>query len=131
VRPAAARPLVYYVVVDVRLVKIGWTSDLPRRIREIDAHYADPVGPPVTLVAAEPCPSVEIARDLEVRRHDQFATLRVRRREVFTLTATLIDHVDALRAFYRWPPRSLPARDVDYAGVALLRPYERSLSPDR
>ena len=84
-KPAAPRPtpVVYYLRVG-QLIKIGYTSDLPQRLRAY---------PPDTLVlATEPGDM-----SLEQQRHRQFSWHRVAGREWFDPAPPLLRHINSLR----------------------------------
>lgn len=75
-------PVVYYMRLD-RLVKIGWTTDLKRRVSSIA---------PQGVMAIEPG-----GKNIEERRHIEFAALRSHR-EWFWLRDPIAAHIVTIRA---------------------------------
>lgn len=84
---------VYYIQVDER-IKVGFSTDVKRRMRAY---------PPASkLLAVEPGD-----RDLEKRRHRQFAASLAYGREWFTPTQDLREHIDTVLAQHGAPPRHM------------------------
>lgn len=93
--PADGASTVYYVAM-LGFVKIGWTSNLRKRLSNYPASYH--------LLATE---SGDLG--LERRRQMQFAHLHAHRREYFAPAPDLIEHINALRATDGSQPISGPA----------------------
>jgi len=90
--PEPAQPksgFVYYVR-SGGFIKIGWTSDLTKRMKGYP--------PDSVLLAVEPGP-----RQLETRRHKQFAHHRTHGREWYTMAPTLTHHIDSVKAEHGEP----------------------------
>ena len=86
--PAEPTPVVewvYYLMVSPATVKIGTTKSLSQRLMGLrtDAQY---------VVAIE-----RGSRDIERKRHQQFATDRIGRRENFHLSDRLKRHIESLQ----------------------------------
>lgn len=80
----AERSVVYYVQTG-RYIKIGFTSDLKRRLSELRLHET-------AVLAAEPG-----GRKLEAQRHAEFADERIDpRREDFALSLRIQEHIREL-----------------------------------
>lgn len=84
-----AEGIVYYARISGH-IKIGYTTDLTKRSKAYP--------PDTELLAVEPGD-----RQLEHRRHVQFARYLQRGREWFTEGPTLIEHIEALAKQYRVP----------------------------
>lgn len=81
-------------------IKIGWTSDLTKRMR---AYSPDSL-----LLATEPGP-----RALEAKRHRMFAAHRTHGREWYALAPALTRHIDQLKAEHGEPdPVAFAAQPV-------------------
>lgn len=81
----AAQSVVYYVQTG-RYIKIGFTSDLKRRLSELRLH-------PTAVIVTEPG-----GRALEAQRHEEFAEERIDpRREDFALSLRLQEHIRELQ----------------------------------
>lgn len=82
--PPAPTNVVYYITRADKpgLVKIGTTKDLRVRLRELGSR-----GRTLTLLGTEPG-----GRALEIRRHGQFAALRIEG-EWFTLDEPILTHI--------------------------------------
>lgn len=83
-REVAERSVVYYVRTG-RYVKIGYTSDLKRRLHSLRLD-------PAAVLATEPG-----GRDLEAQRHAEFAEERLGRREDFAPSLRLQEHIRELQ----------------------------------
>lgn len=83
--PPKAQAYVYYLMIGPSTVKIGTTRGLPQRLNALrtEAQY---------VVAIE-----RGGRDLERRRHKEFADERIGRREDFRLSNRLKSHIEALQ----------------------------------
>lgn len=78
--------VVYYLRLGPFVVKIGTTTNLHQRVRQLRSEMQ-------YVMATEPG-----GRDLEHKRHVQFAEERInRRREDFSLSSRLQEHIDLLR----------------------------------
>lgn len=91
--------VVYYLRLGNGDIKIGYTSNLPERMRALRARPGD-------LLAVEPG-----AREKEKERHQQFASLRRESWwEDFEPAPELLRHIEAVRAEHGdpadWPPRA-------------------------
>lgn len=80
----AERSVVYYVRTG-RYVKIGYTSDLKRRLHSLRLD-------PTAVMATEPG-----GRALEAQRHAEFAEERIGRREDFAPSLRLQEHIRELQ----------------------------------
>lgn len=80
--PDRSAEVIYYLALD-GMVKIGYTTDLERRMQQYP--------PSASLVATEPG-----SRDTEKRRHLQFAEYLTARREWFTPGPRLRAHIESL-----------------------------------
>lgn len=89
-RAAASGPGSVYYLLCGDLIKIGWTSDLPRRFRAYP--------PNAQLLASEPGD-----RDREDDRHRQFQDKLAARAEWYTPDAELWEHVRRVRARFGEP----------------------------
>lgn len=90
---------VYYVR-SGGFIKIGWTSDLTKRMKGYP--------PDSILLAVEPGP-----RQLETRRHKQFSHHRTHGREWYTMAPTLMHHVETVKSEHGEPePVDFAARPV-------------------
>lgn len=83
--PEPKPPLVYYLMLSPNTVKIGTTTNLPRRVTSLRTDMA-------YVVAVEPG-----GLDIEAERHRQFARDRIGRREDFRLSEPLRTHIEHLR----------------------------------
>lgn len=83
--PVKRDPFVYYVRIADH-IKIGYSTRLRQRLRDLRVD-------PDALMAAEPG-----GRDLERRRHLEFAEERIGRREDFHPSGRLLAHIEAVRA---------------------------------
>lgn len=85
--PPKARhdPQVYYVRLSPDIIKIGYTTNLPLRVAALRVD-------PDALLASEPG-----GRDVERRRHEEFAAERISRREDFKPSARLLAHIASLQ----------------------------------
>lgn len=103
--PAPAAPIngvVYYVRVGA-YIKIGWSSDLAKRMR---AYSPDSV-----LLATEPGD-----RQLETRRHRMFAAHRTHGREWYAMVPALLHHIDTITTEHGAPdPVTFAAKPVAIA----------------
>lgn len=73
-------------------IKIGWTSDLAKRMRAYP--------PDTTLLAVEPG-----TRKDENRTHKRFAHLLTHGREWFPLAPQILEHIDRVKAEHGEPPQ--------------------------
>lgn len=80
-----AGAVVYYVQIHDR-IKIGFTTNLRQRVADLRLDQA-------AVLATEPG-----GRDVEYRRHHQFAEERYGRREDFAPSDRLLAHIETLRA---------------------------------
>jgi hypothetical protein len=104
-RPAPTDGTVYYLRVG-SYIKIGWASDLTKRMK---AYPPDSV-----LLATEPG-----TRKDEARRHRMFAAHRTHGREWYAMVPSILHHVDTLTAQHGTPdPVSFAAKPVQ-----IPRPY--------
>lgn len=86
---------VYYVELGPNRIKIGFTSDLRQRLRDLRTH-------PTNLLAIEPG-----GRELEGQRHRLFAADRIAsQREEFVHSTALARHIQVLRELHELPPWS-------------------------
>lgn len=76
---------VYYVLLSPGIVKIGYTKFILNRMASFRASLS-------ALLATEPG-----GREVEKRRHAQFAQERIGRREDFRLTPRLQSHIESMR----------------------------------
>lgn len=76
---------IYYVMLIGDRVKIGWSADWRRRVRDHRARPQD-------VLAVEPA-----KRSHEAVRHEQFHNLRLGRTEDFRLSKALLDHISTIR----------------------------------
>ncbi len=84
--PDPREPVVYYLRTRPGIVKIGYTVDMRRRVKELRAHLRD-------VIAAEPGGAVK-----EAHRHAQFAAQRQGRSEDFVVTPELEAHMADIRS---------------------------------
>jgi hypothetical protein len=108
--PEPKRPVegfVYYVR-SGGFIKIGWTSDLTKRMKGYP--------PDSLLLAVEPG-----TRQLETRRHRQFSHHRSHGREWYTMAPTLTHHIESVKAEHGTPD------PVDFAAkpVGIPQPRQR------
>jgi hypothetical protein len=98
---------VYYVR-SGGFIKIGWTSDLTKRMKGYP--------PDSLLLAVEPG-----TRQLETRRHRQFSHHRSHGREWYTMAPTLTHHIESVKAEHGTPD------PVDFAAkpVGIPQPRQR------
>lgn len=82
--PQPHDPVVYYLRTPSGRVKIGYTANLKRRLVQLRARAAD-------VLAYEPG-----GRDVEARRHAEFADARVGRTEDFDVSDDLARHLATL-----------------------------------
>lgn len=87
--PKITMGTVYYVRVGAN-IKIGWTSDLAKRMRQYP--------PESILLATEPG-----LRALETRRHKMFATTRTHGREWYAAVPSLLHHIETLKSAHGEP----------------------------
>lgn len=117
--PEAPKPVegfVYYVR-SGGFIKIGWTSDLTKRMKGYP--------PDSVLLAVEPGP-----RALEGRRHKQFAHHRTHGREWYTMAPTLTHHIDSVKAEHGEPaPVDFAAKPVGIPQSRQRQTIGRPLSP--
>lgn len=83
--------VVYYLRLDERLIKIGFTERISQRIK---ALYRQPED----LLAVEPG-----TYSIETRRHEQFKHLRVGRGERFNAAPELVRHIMSVREEHGLP----------------------------
>lgn len=76
--------VVYYVQLTQNRIKIGWTTNLEKRLQAFRSTEGD-------LLATEPGDNIT-----ETERHRQFAHLRIGRSEDFTAGPDLLDHIARL-----------------------------------
>jgi len=101
---ASASGMIYYVRTCCR-IKIGYTTDLERRMTELS---------PDELLATE-----SGGRDLERRRHDQFAAYRIRG-EWFRDSPALAAHIRGLQVRHHTTETDTPGeRFIDTAAACL------------
>ena len=108
--PEPKKPIegfVYYVR-SGGFIKIGWTSDLTKRMKGYP--------PDSVLLAVEPG-----TRPDETRRHRQFPHHRTHGREWYTMAPTLMHHIDSVKAEHGEPA------PVDFAAkpVGIPQPRQR------
>ena len=77
--------VVYYIRLTGDRIKIGWTTDLNKRLVTFRARAAD-------VLAIEPG-----GRSLEAQRHRQFGHCRIGRSEDFNEDPALLAHIESLR----------------------------------
>jgi hypothetical protein len=77
--------IVYYIRLTGDRIKIGWTTDLNKRLVTFRARAAD-------VLAIEPG-----GRSLEAQRHRQFGHCRIGRSEDFNEDPALLAHIESLR----------------------------------
>jgi len=98
-------------------VKIGWTSDLTKRMK---AYPPDSI-----LLAVEP----GLRKD-ETRRHRQFSHHRSHGREWYTMAPTLMHHIETVRAAHGAPdPVDFAAKPVGIPQPRQRQTIGRSLGP--
>jgi hypothetical protein len=97
-------------------IKIGWTSDLTKRMKGYP--------PDSILMAVEPG-----SRQDETRRHRQFANNRTHGREWYTMSPSLMHHIDAVKAEHGEPePVTFSAQPVGIPQPRQRQPIGRSAS---
>lgn len=111
-KAAATEGTVYFLLSD-NLVKIGWTSDLDRRMKEYS--------PGARILAVMPG-----KRSDETRLHRKFADLRGNRNEWFTYHPRIMEEVERVIAAHGEPPRDLnePMVTKRIVGPRLDRPTQ-------
>lgn len=77
--------IVYYIRLTGDRIKIGWTTDLNKRLAAFRARASD-------VLAIEPG-----GRSLEAQRHRQFGHCRIGRSEDFNEDPALLAHIESLR----------------------------------
>lgn len=83
--------VVYYLRLDEKLIKIGFTENITQRVKALYRQPAD-------LLAMEPG-----TYSTEARRHQQFEHLRTGRGERFTAAPELVRHIGVIRAKHGKP----------------------------
>ena len=96
--------VVYYVRMPGDLIKIGTTSQMAARLRNLTLNVSD-------LLACEPG-----SYDLERQRHKQFMQYQWRNSERFRAAPELLDHVASIRGKHGKPVLAGPYANVTYTG---------------
>lgn len=103
-----------YLLLSDNLVKIGWTSDLDRRLKEYS--------PGARILAVMPGTKKD-----EGRLHRKFGDLKTNRREWFTYHPRVMEEVERIIREHGDPPRDLnePMTTTRIVGPRLNRPTQR------
>ena len=102
--------IIYYLQVG-DLVKIGYSSDLPRRMKQYPPH--------ATLLAQHPG-----TRETERDMHQKLATKLAKGREWFKMCPEVEGHIEAVKATYV-QPHLMTKKESIYARAAEARERER------
>lgn len=108
-RERSAEGVVYYLRVGA-YIKIGWTSDLEKRMR---AYSPDSI-----LLATEPG-----TRKDEAKRHRMFAVHRTHGREWYAMTPSVMHHVEQVASEHGTPD------PVSFAAQPVAIPQPRNARP--